>query len=98
MISECGTAIFVFGDADSNSVNTKSGVLEEFEIACNQHKKIIPIAYPNMISEEIWKKVKDNITQYPYLEKNIDLLTSNESPENLSKHIIYILDSIQEVM
>lgn len=97
VISQCGAAIFVFGESDGNSVNTPSGVLEEFEIACEQRKTIIPIAYSGMISEVIWKKVKNNLTQYPYLEGIIDTLTSNQSPEKLSKCIIHILDSIQVV-
>ena len=98
VIGQCGTAIFIFGEADGNSVNCKSGVLEEFEIARKQHKTIIPIAYPCMISEEIWKKVKCNITEYPYLEKSIDLLTSAQQPEQLSKIIIHILDTVQDSM
>lgn len=95
VIRQCGSAIFVFGEADGNSVDFRSGVLEEFEIACNQHKVVIPIAYPGMISEEIWKKVKCNITQYPYLEKSINLLTYEQSPEHISKQIVHILDSMQ---
>ena len=96
IIGQCGTAIFVFGEAHGNSVNTKSGVLEEFEIACKLHKVIIPISYPNMISEAIWKIVKDNITEYPYLERSIDLLMSTESTEQISKLIVHIIDSVQE--
>lgn len=95
VIKQCGSAIFVFGEADGNSVNNRSGVLEEFEIACKQHKIVIPIAYPGMISEEIWKKVRCNITQYPYLEKNIDLLTYEQSSERISELIVHILDSAQ---
>lgn len=95
VIKECGSAIFVFGEVDGNSVNNQSGVLEEFEIACKQQKKVIPIAYPGMISEDIWKTVKCNITQYPYLEKSIDLLVYNQSPECIAKLIVHILDSIQ---
>jgi len=95
VISKCGAAIFVFGDLDGNSLNTKSGVLEEFEIANEQHKTIIPVAYPGMVSESIWKRVKCNLTLYPYLEKTIDLLNSTESPESLSRHIVHILDSVQ---
>lgn len=45
VISKCGAAIFVFGD---RIPNTKSGVEEEFDIACKQHKVIIPIAYPSL--------------------------------------------------
>lgn len=96
MIGQCGSAIFVFGENDGNSLHTTSGVLEEFEIALKQHKTIIPIAYPGMISEEIWNIVRNNLTQYPYLEGKIDRLTSIEKVSNVSKLIISILNSIQE--
>ena len=98
VIGRCGAAIFVFGEADRNSVNAISGVLEEFEIACDQHKAIIPIAYPGMVSEAIWEKVKCNLTQFPYLEGIIDSLTYAEPPDSLSRIIIHILDSVQAAM
>ena len=94
VINKCGSAIFVFGD---RIPNTKSGVMEEFDIACKHHKTIIPIAYPNMISDDIWKKVNENITSYPYLEGLINKLSSNESIDELSKTIIHILDSVQDI-
>lgn len=96
VISQCGAAIFVFGENDWNSLNTTSGVFEEFEIASKKHKIIIPISYPNMISEKIWNNVKQNITRYPYLEGKIDMLSSNQQPELLSKLIVDILDSVQD--
>lgn len=94
VIGTCGAAIFVFGDLKRDP--RKSGVLEEFEIACSQHKTIIPISYPGMVSEEIWNRVKNNITQYPYLEGKIDLLTSNQQLDSLTKIIVHILDSVQD--
>lgn len=39
--------------------------MEEFEIARQQHKTIIPIAYPGMVSSSIWNMVKQSITEYP---------------------------------
>ena len=75
--------------------NAVSGVLEEFEIAKKQHKTVIPIAFPEMMSEVIWKEVKNNITKYPYLESCIDLLTYEQSPDALACHIVQILDSVQ---
>lgn len=96
VIGQCGAAIFVFGEADKNALNTTSGVWEEFEIACKQHKAVIPIAYPDMVSEIIWERVKCNLTQYPYLEKVIDKLSSTQPPDKVSNLIVYILDSLQE--
>lgn len=98
VIGQCGAAIFVFGENDGNAVEAKSGVLEEFEIACSQHKTIIPISYPGMVSEEIWKNAKCMLTQYPYLEKEIDMLTSNLPTDQLSQLIVHILDSVQDAI
>ena len=97
VISGCGSAIFVFGDYDPSSPNPNSGVKEEFEIALENHKTIIPIAYPGMRSEIIWSELKNNLTKYPYLEKSIDLLTSSSDTEELARIIVYILDSVQDV-
>lgn len=97
MINQCGSAIFIFGENSGNDSNVKSGVMEEFEIAVSQNKVVIPISYPNMISHEIWLGVKDNITKFFYLEKVISKLTSNEDPEAVSKLIIQIIESIQDL-
>lgn len=95
VIGQCGTAIFVFGDLDCNSIDKTSGVLEEFEIAKKQHKTIIPIAYPGMISEQIWKEVKNNITLYPYLEGKLKHLTSYTKVSSLLDVVLEILDSVK---
>lgn len=95
VISQCGTAIFVFGEQDQNSIDTNSGVWEEFLIALNQHKAIIPIAYPGLISEKIWTMLKNNITEHAYLEKYIDCLTSEQNTATISRIIVQILDSLQ---
>lgn len=97
VIGQCGAALFVFGETDGNAVRAASGVFEEFEIAKKQHKTIIPIASPGMVSEVIWNEVKSNITKYPYLERHIDLLTSEQSPDAIASYIVQILDSVQEV-
>ena len=97
-IKMCGSAIFVFGDYNPHNPNPNSGVKEEFEISLANQKTIIPIAYPDMRSELIWNQVKSNLTQYPYLEKSIDLLTSKSDTDELAKIIVYILDSVQDAM
>ena len=95
VIKQCNAAIFVFGEADGNSVDKTSGVWEEFEISKEQHKVIIPISYKGMISEKIWNTVNDNITEYPYLEGKLDKLTYNNSPDLISQTILEILRSVQ---
>ncbi|SJZ61419.1 SIR2 family protein [Anaerorhabdus furcosa] len=96
VIGKCGVAIFVFGDKmNSESINV-SGVMQEFEIARKLHKVIIPIAYPNMISNDIWELIKDNITEFPYLEGKLDYLTSKCQIDKVIKTIVQILDSVQK--
>lgn len=94
VIGQCGAAIFVFGDIDKNAVDGRSGVYEEFQIAYQQYKTIIPISYPGMMSEEIWKNVKENLTEFPYLEGKLDLLTSTQKPQKVAELIVQILDSV----
>lgn len=95
VIGNCGAIILVFGEMDKNSVNKTSGVLEEFEIARDQKKIIIPVSYPGMVSENIWNNVKENITSYPYLEGKLDKLTHLNGAEALAQTIIEILNSVQ---
>lgn len=97
IIGGCGSVIFVFGDYNPNTPNPNSGVKEEFEISLKSQKNIIPISYPGMRSELIWNEMRSNLTQYPYLEKSIDLLTSKNNTEELAKIIVYILDSVQDM-
>ena len=95
VIEQCGTAIFVFGENDQNSVDKTSGVWEEYEIAVKQHKNIIPISYSGFVSEQIWTTVKNNLTEYPYLEKYMDILLETTNTDSISKAIVQILDSVQ---
>lgn len=96
VIGQCGAAIFLFGEQERNGMQGKSGVMEEFEIACQQHKTIIPVSYPGMVSETIWQQVSQNLTQYPYLEGKINMLTSSCPLGRLSQIIVQILDSVLE--
>jgi hypothetical protein len=94
-IGKCGAAIFVFGDSNGQTDNSHSGIWEEFEIACQQHKIIIPISYPAAISEEIWKKVNSDMTRYPYLEGKMEWLISSVSSDKTAQVIVHILDSVR---
>lgn len=96
IIKQCGTALFLFGENDKNALNSESGVIEEFEIAKEQSKTLIPIAYSGMVSEILWKKTKSEITGFPYLEKVINELTNRQSPEKISKIVVNILESTQD--
>lgn len=96
VIHSCGAAIFVFGDVDYNSAKLNSGVMEEFAIAREQHKTIIPIRYPGYVSETIWNIVQDHLTEFPYLEGCLDNLQYNRNICQICDTIIHILESVRD--
>lgn len=92
VILKCDAAIFLFGDYRYvGGKLRKSGVYQEFEIADALGKIIIPIAYPGMVSETIWRKVVGNMEKYPYLKGKVENLTSEYPVAKLAELIVEIL-------
>lgn len=96
IMHSCGAAIFVFGDLDHNSQEYKSGVMEEFVIAREQHKTIIPIRYPGYVSEAIWNSVRANITEFPYLENCLENLQYSRDVSLICNTVIHVLESVRD--
>ncbi|MDZ5758585.1 SIR2 family protein [Carnobacterium maltaromaticum] len=69
-ISECGVCIFVFGNKydEKKNIVFADGMEEEFDIAIEQGKIVIPIGYTGYISEKLFSKVLDNFDNYFKLE------------------------------
>lgn len=65
-ISECGVCIFIFGNKHNKEKNTvfATGMNEEFDIAIEQGKIVIPIGYTGYISEELFNRVLKNFNSY----------------------------------
>lgn len=89
MLSRANVVIFMYGCASSNS-----GMLEEFNIAQKDPRKIIiPIGSTGGAAKLIYDEVKANIIQYPYLEKVMEDLLQEKDSERL---ISLILDVIRQ--
>ncbi|MBR4982841.1 MAG: SIR2 family protein [Lachnospiraceae bacterium] len=89
MLSKANVVIFMYGFASDDS-----GMLEEFQIAKKDPRKIIiPLGCTGGAAKLIYDEVKANIIQYPYLEKIIDNLLKEQNYEDL---ISLILDIIQQ--
>lgn len=86
----------MFGDSDGNSNEYKSGVMEEFAVAREQHKTIIPIRYPGYVSETIWNIVQSNLTEFPYLEGCLEHLQYGQSISQICHTVIHILESVRD--
>lgn len=89
MISKANVIIFIYGFA-----SPESGMIEEFNIAKKDPRKIIiPIGSTGGAAKIIYDEVKANIIQYPYLEKVIDIFLNETDPDKL---IPVILDVIRQ--
>lgn len=100
MQHDCYAAIFMFGRSETTTKegsyettgHYSHGVYQEFEIAKESGRIIIPIGSTGYEAKVIWNEVKNNINEYPYLSKKIDVLGSEKNPERLSKIILSILE------
>lgn len=97
MISEAGIVIFLFGNKQENeSIINAKGVIQEFEIAKQQNKFIIPIGSTGYASKKILEEVEANINEYAYLEESIELLTTSSDAQEINKEIIKISKKLKE--
>ena len=95
MIEQNNIIIFAFGQKFTNTISENSkGVIEEFEIATKMGKKVIPIGGTGFAAREIWNRVNNSITQYPYLEAYRDILGLETDIDIISHAVIKIADSI----
>lgn len=87
MISKSNVSIFMYGSGSCDS-----GMLEEYNIAKkDNHRIIIPLGVTGGTAKIIFDDVKNNITLYPYLEKYIELLETENNPTFIAQAIITII-------
>lgn len=82
MISEAGVCVFIFGnkiDKDTGNVMIANGMLEEFEIAKEMNKIIIPVSGTGYAAKEIFNLLLSDKQNYIYLDKFWDRLESENS-------------------
>ena len=90
MISEAGICIFIFGNKIvEGEVVSASGMMEEFQIAKERGKIIIPIGSTGFAAKEIFDEMKDS-GNYSYLNGYWDVLETEEDSEK----VISVIHSI----
>ncbi|MCQ4088506.1 SIR2 family protein [Saccharibacillus sp. JS10] len=102
MQHDCSSAIFLFGQSkktnEQGSVEKtghySQGVYQEFLIAKERKLTIIPVGSTGYEAEIIWKEVKQNINEYPYLSGKIDELMSEKDPKRIVAIILHILNEV----
>lgn len=92
---DSGIAVFICGQ-EKEEASGSEGTYQEFEIAKENNLKIIPIGATGYEARKIWQEVKNNITQYGYLEKYIDKLNNEANPDELASIVVQIIKDIQQ--
>lgn len=88
MLSKANISIFMYGSGSENC-----GMIEEYKISKkNRHNIIIPLGSTGGSAKLILNDVKDNIIEYPYLEKYIDVLENETDADKLTKIILSIIN------
>ena len=95
IMADCGSVVFLFGnklDKDGNVVNA-NGMVEEFEIAIEQGKRIIPVSSTGYAAKYIYERMIKEREKYPYLEKHWEALAAET---NVTKIATLVLKIIKE--
>lgn len=95
MISEVGIVVIMFGNKKDSSGNlvVADGCVEEFLIAKELGKIIIPIGATGYAAAQILTGINADIKMYPYLEKYIHKLNTELDISRIIKLVIEIIES-----
>ena len=95
MISEVGICIFIFGNKEMNGeIVPANGMLEEFKIAKEMNKIIIPVGGTGEAALKIFEIMRTEDREYGYLNDYWDLLKSNDK-KSLLNTLVSIIASEQ---
>lgn len=95
IIEECGVVIFIFGnkEEDGNKV-TANGMLDEFEIAKDKKKILIPLASTGDAALKIYEEMYNNKEDYSYLNNYWEELKNETDVMKLIKIIKNIVKEV----
>lgn len=93
IIKDIGIAIFLFGNKEVNGeIKNANGCLEEFKIAKETGKIIIPIGSTGYAAKQILAEIKNDIEKYKYLKEYINDLETKTEKEEIIKIVLKIID------
>ena len=96
MISKSGVCIFLFGNKkNKNTLVDSDGMWEEFLIAQELHRYIIPVASTGYLASKIMDYVIDNSEKFSYLTNELDILMKSFDKEVLISCIMRIITEIK---
>lgn len=93
IIKDIGVAIFLFGNKEEKGeIKIANGCLEEFKIAKEKGKIIIPIGSTGYVAKQILEEIKNDIEKYSYLKNYINDLETKTKKEEIIKIVLKIID------
>ena len=97
MLDDVGIAIFIFGNKKGNdgTVLNADGCKEEFEIAVQKGRIVIPIGSTGYMAQELLDIIKKTPDNYPYLDGYIDKLESETDYQKLIDLVMEIINKQQ---
>jgi hypothetical protein len=96
MIDESGVMIFVFGNKRVNGqIVSADGMIEEYRIAREKNKFIIPICSTGFTTKEIFNEIKGDLEQFWYLVDSLDVLENEENPQKIIATVNSIIEKIR---
>ena len=87
--------IFMYGHS-SRRDSGSPGMWEEYQLAKEMHKVLIPLGATGYESHDIWKDIKKSLTEYPYLETAIDTLATEKNPKKVADILLKILSLVTQ--
>ena len=96
MLDDIGIAVFIFGNkkTDDGIINSP-GCKEEFNIAVEKRRIVIPVASTGYMAQELLDIVKQEPEKFPYLEGYIKRLETETDPQKLIDLIMEIIENLQ---
>lgn len=105
MISHSGIAIFIYGnkkDKATGKIVDADGMYEEFEIAKNQGKLIVPIGCTGYVAERIWNELSSQFETFyrnnsPELRIAFEELNKKDTVENLISKVLKFIQLVNSI-
>lgn len=101
IISEIGTAIFMFGNKEvDGKIVDADGVKKEFEIAIEKGIKVVPIGATGYMSKILWDEVMQNYDKYyadfPTLKSEFEIIgRADQEHSNIIRSVIKIINTLK---
>jgi len=97
MIDDVGAIILLFGNKidDDGKIVEAGGMMEEYQLAKNMDKFIIPIGSTGYVAKTVLSEVKKDLDKYWYLKDSINILENELNEEKIISEVNSIIERIR---